>query len=273
MNVQNISIGICGLGFVGSAMQQSFEKNGFIVNKNLFLYDKFREIGTFDNLLKADILFLALPTSYNDKNQSYDLGPLNETLEKLMHNTYHGITVIKSTMCPQTTDNFYNKYKLNLIHNPEFLTARTAFDDFHNQNLIVLGQNKNCDQDKVELVRKFYEQFYPDAQINICEATESESMKLFGNCFYATKIQFFNEMYLLCQKTGADYNTVKNLMLSYGWINPNHTDVPGHDGKLSFGGGCFPKDTSAMLAFMKDNDSPHEVIEAVISERNEMRKN
>jgi UDP-glucose 6-dehydrogenase len=166
----------------------------------------------------------------------------------------------------------YNKYKLNLIHNPEFLTARTAYEDFHNQFLIILGYHKECSHDKLELVKKFYEKYYSKAEIVICKSIESESMKLYANCFYATKIQFFNEIYLTCQKTGADYNTVRDLMVKYGWINPQHTDVPGHDGKLSFGGGCFPKETSAMLEFMKKYDIPHQVMEAVVNERSEMRK-
>ena len=40
-------------------------------------------------------------------------------------------------------------------------------------------------------------------------------------------------------------------MLKNGWINHMHTEVPGQDGKLGFGGACFPKDTAALLADMK----------------------
>ena len=96
-------------------------------------------------------------------------------------------------------------------------------------------------------------------------------MKSFVNCFYSVKIQFFNELYLLCQKIGADYGTIKKLMLRNGWINHMHTQVPGTDGKLSYGGYCFPKDTNALLEYMKIMDSPREVLEATISERNKMR--
>ena len=118
---------------------------------------------------------------------------------------------------------------------------------------------------------EFYKKYYPEAEISICTSTESESMKSFVNCFYSVKIQFFNEIYLLCLKTGCNYNTVKELMLKNGWINPMHTNVPGTDGLLSYGGYCFPKDTNALLEFMKKIDSPHEVLEATISERNKMR--
>ena len=96
-------------------------------------------------------------------------------------------------------------------------------------------------------------------------------MKSFVNCFYSVKIQFFNELYLLCEKMGCDYNNVKNLMLKNKWINPMHTDVPGPDGKLSYGGYCFPKDTNALAEHMKRENVTCKVLEATIAERNEMR--
>ena len=157
-----------------------------------------------------------------------------------------------------------------MIHNPEFLTARTAFEDFHNQKHIVLGKSENCSEENLMKVYNFYKENY-DAEISLCTSTEAESMKIYVNCFYATKIQFFNEIYLLCQKIGSNYEVIKDLMLKNGWINPMHTDVPGPDGLLSYGGLCFPKDTNALLQTMKLNDVPCKVLEATIKERNLMR--
>jgi UDP-glucose 6-dehydrogenase len=50
-----------------------------------------------------------------------------------------------------------------------------------------------------------------------------------------------------------------------------HTTVPGTDGKLSYGGYCFPKDTNALMQYMKKLNVPHKVLQATIEERNEMR--
>lgn len=69
----------------------------------------------------------------------------------------------------------------------------------------------------------------------------------------------------------CDYNVVKDLMLKNKWINPMHTDVPGPDGKLSYGGYCFPKDTNALLNHMKRVNTPYKVLEATVKERNIMR--
>ena len=60
-------------------------------------------------------------------------------------------------------------------------------------------------------------------------------------------------------------------MLKNKWFTPHHTNVPGPDGKLSYGGACFPKDTSALFEFMKRLDTPHMVLESVVNERNSMR--
>ena len=61
-------------------------------------------------------------------------------------------------------------------------------------------------------------------------------------------------------------------MLKNNWINPMHTNVPGQDGNISYGGMCFPKDTNALNSFMEKNNIPNKVLDATINERNQMRK-
>lgn len=266
-------IGISGVGFVGSAMMKSFIAKGYELGKTLFIYDKYKEeYNDINCLLQTDILFLALPTVYNEDIKEYDTVPLYDNLSFLDESSYGGLVVIKSTVEPGTCDYFQKLYKsLHIVHNPEFLTARTAFEDFHNQTHIVLGKTNMCSATKFNLLKAFYEKNYPNAEISICTATEAESMKTFLNSFYAMKVQFFTEIYLLCEETGVEYDKVKDMMLKNGWINPMHTNVPGPDGKISYGGMCFPKDTKALLQYMVKNNSPHKLLESIIEERNEMR--
>jgi nucleotide sugar dehydrogenase len=267
-----MKISIIGLGFVGNAMYESFKikNNG---KYTFYGYDKYKNggIGTIEECINSDIIFLALPTLFNNEKKEYDKSIIIEVLDQLKNNNYDKFIVIKSTVEPQTTEYLQKNYsKMTFIHNPEFLSARTAFEDFHNQKHIVIGKSKtenNCD-----ILINLYKDFYPDANISLCTTVESESMKIFCNSFYSVKIQFFNELYFLCDKIDANYDTVLDLMLKNNWINPMHTSVPGHDGKFSYGGACFPKDTNALLQFMKKKDSPCKILEACISERNEIRK-
>ncbi len=269
-----IKISIIGFGFVGSAMYKSFENKGFLLDENIFLYDKYKNggIGSIENILLSSIVFLALPTIYNEELCSYDLDPIYECCNYLSTNDYDGTIVIKSTVEPGTISQLESIYpNLNFVHNPEFLTARTAYEDFNNQTHIVLGKGLRCSNKNFSNIKNFYSQYYPDAFISECLSTESETMKIFCNSFYAVKVQFFTELYLLCKNINCDYDTVKKLMLNNNWINPMHTNIPGPDGNISYGGLCFPKDTNALNEFMKKNLSPNLLLEACIQERNEMR--
>jgi nucleotide sugar dehydrogenase len=264
-------IGVIGLGFVGEAIYRSFlEKLGS--EKYLVSYDKYKDggIGTFHDILCSNIVFLCLPTQFSYENKQYDKSAIYDTCDNLVQNNYQGLVVIKSTIEPQTTKQLSEKYDLKFVHNPEFLTAKTAFRDFHNQKHIILGKSKNCTDTDLQSLVNFYKKHY-QAQISTCTSTESELTKICVNNFYASKIQLFNEYYLLCNKIGSDFGMVRNLMLKNDWIHPMHTKVPGTDGQLSYGGYCFPKDTNALLNFMKVNNTKHDVLESVIKERNEMR--
>jgi UDPglucose 6-dehydrogenase len=273
MYMDNISVSVIGLGFVGSAMVNSFRLKGYLDDINLFIYDKFRDggIGRFNGTLNADIIFLALPTMYDENRGVYDITAIEEISAMLVEHEYKGVVVIKSTILPETTDILCDKYGLNFVHNPEFLTARTANEDFHNQTHIVLGQSKSCPDKMYNKVVQFYSTLYPSAQISRCRSTESESMKLLVNCFYAVKVQVNTEFYLLCQKMGISYDTVMSMMLKNGWINPMHTKVPGPDGKISYGGLCLPKDAIAATQLMRQKGTPHAVVSAAICERDTMR--
>jgi UDPglucose 6-dehydrogenase len=262
-------ISIIGLGFVGSAMKRSFEEKGCCV----LGYDKYKDnIDSFEMCLKTDIMFLALPTIYDETKHEYDKSCIIEVCTNLTNHNYNGLVVIKSTVEPTTTFELHKLFpQLKFVHNPEFLSASTAYEDFHNQTHIVLGKGPNVSDNDLITLQNFYKQLYPTADISICNSLESESMKIFVNCFYSVKIQFFNELYLLCEKNNCDYNKVKDLMIKNNWINPMHTQVPGIDGQLSYGGLCFPKDTNALLQFMKRCGTPSKVLDATIEERNIMR--
>jgi len=265
-----MNIGQIGFGFVGGALHRSLEKNGV----KTLVYDKFQKIGSVDILLNTDVIFLCLPTPYVE-GHGLDLSAIIENLKALCEKGYDGLVVIKSTVEPGVTESLGSRFEsLHLCHNPEFLTARTADEDFHNQEHIVLGHNKRPEalMEKVEHLHDFFRQHYPEADISVCHSIESESMKLFSNNFYAMKVQIFNELYFLCQKRGIDFSVVKDLMIKNGWINPMHTMVPGPDGQPSYGGACFPKDTKALSHFMKTSGSLNRVLEACIEERDLMRE-
>lgn len=265
-------IGIIGIGVVGKAMLDGFTSKGI---NNIVAYDiNIPEyMCNFKNMIKCDIIFLALPSPYSKSLKKYDISNITKTLNHLCDINYRGIVIIKSTLEPHTTEDLAQKYKrsITILHNPEFLSAKTALHDFINQSHIILGYTPYSSKYKVWLVADFYRKYFPDADISICQSNESETVKLFCNSFYAVKVQFFTELYMLCHSTKMDFNIIRELMVKNGWINDMHTHVPGPDGNVSFGGMCFPKDTYATLAFMEKYHIPCQILNGCVKERNEMR--
>ena len=264
-----MNIGIIGIGCVGSAILKDFKEK----NIDVFIYDKYKNggCGSLIDILSCKIIFLCLPTPYLKSTKEYDKRSILEVCSLLELDNYNGILVIKSTIEPETTYNLSKMFNLNFIHNPEFLSSSSAYDDFKNQKHIVLGYPNNLDKSTIQPLVKFYNNYYPDAEISIINSTESELMKLGVNNFYAVKIQFFNEIYLLSKKLDISFDIVRDTMIKNNWINPMHTIVPGNDGKLSYGGECFPKDTNELNQFMIKNNIPNGVLNSTINERNLFR--
>lgn len=267
---ETFSVGVVGVGCVGGAVIKYYAQHPRI---DVVGYDKFKdEYSDFDAVLNQDVLFLCLPTLYDDELQQYDKTSIHEVCGKLNESRYSGIVVIKSTVEPGTTESFARLYDcLDFAHNPEFLTARTAYEDFANQSHVVLGRTKRCNEKKFKHLETTMRACWPDARYSFGSSTETETMKSFCNCFYAQKISIFNEYYLMCQHLGMDYRNVLGMMLQNGWVNEMHTNVPGPDGKMGYGGACFLKDTSALYQYLKREKLPHKMIEASIEENKKVR--
>jgi len=265
--IENLKVCVCGVGVVGTALVKAFEKRKIILTQ----YDKYKKNGKIDNLLSSDLVFLCLPTLYDDGIKEYNKKSLYEICSFLDDNEFQGLCIIKSTIEPGTCRKLERKYNLKIIHNPEFLTARTANKDFNNQKHIVLGYSDKMKMISDCVLEKFYKFYWGKSEISKSVFEESEIMKIGINSFYAVKIQFLNEIYLLSNKYNIDFDKIIQMMLKNKWISENHTKVPGTDGKLSYGGMCFPKDTNALYQTMLKSNIPCKVLEATIKERNEMR--
>ena len=56
-------------------------------------------------------------------------------------------------------------------------------------------------------------------------------------------------MYMLSNKIDANWEDAINGFILDSRIGHSHLQVPGPDGKLGFGGSCFPKDIQALITF------------------------
>ena len=242
-------IGIIGRGFVGSAVEFGFSPQTGC-NAIVKVYDKNPKLSQ-DSLEStvndSDFIFVSVPTPSN-LDGSINLDILNEVLGSINEiSSTDNIVLIRSTIVPGTTSQFKDQFpNLNLVFNPEFLTERSAKFDFINQSRFILGGDKNDTAKVASLFRWRFGDSIPIIETNFETA---ELIKYMNNCFFATKVSFLNEMKLLSDKVGADWNTSVEGFVRDGRVGHSHLAVPGPDGKLGFGGSCFPKDIRAIVDF------------------------
>ena len=242
-----MKIGIIGRGFVGSAVQFGFSPNTGC-DAEVRVYDKNpnKSQNSLEEVVnESDFIFLSVPTPAN-LDGSVNLDIVDEALSSVNEiSNRDNIILLRSTMIPGSTTNFQKKYpKLNLVFNPEFLTERSAKFDFINQSRYILGGATK----HTAIVANMYRwRFGKSISVIETNTETAELIKYMNNCFFATKVSFMNEMKLISDACGADWNSAVDGFIRDGRIGHSHINVPGHDGKLGFGGVCFPKDVMAMI--------------------------
>jgi len=256
-----MKIGIIGAGFVGSATASVWKPHF-----DVLIHDKVPEKSThrFSETARCDIVFICLPTPMS-KDGSCDTSALDEcfdSLAKLKANLLEGevipLYVIRSTIPVGYTRWVANQFNLNVCHNPEALTARTAHMDAHTPARILIGSERGICVDLFNI----YRNRFPGCQVIHTHSKVTEAAKLACNSFFAVKISFFNELRAWALQLDIDWDDLLAAILSDGRIAYSHTEVPGPDGKLAYGGTCLPKDIHNLLHLMKADDVRCGVIKA-----------
>lgn len=240
-------IGIIGNGFVGNSI--AF---GFSPTHEIRIHDKDlkRNLNTIEEVLECDYIFVAVPTPMH-KDGSISLAIVEKALQEISDNNKkrNNIIILKSTMIPGTTNNFAKQFpKLNIVFNPEFLTERTAKLDFLTQARIILGGPKQL----TKKVAKLFKERFMHTHIIETDTITAELIKYMNNVFFASKVSIMNEMKLLCNAIGADWKQSLAGFTADQRIGDSHLNVPGPDGKLGFGGSCFPKDINAFISMANE---------------------
>jgi UDPglucose 6-dehydrogenase len=237
-----VKLAIVGMGVVGSAVAAASKKC------TLITYDKYRTDRTknWDQFQDSELCIVCVPTPTIQGQQRID--ELKSALLEM--GKYQGVVCIKSTVVPGTMAKLKEMFPhLRLVHNPEFLSERTAREDYELQeDALLSGSLKDTD-----VVLKYFQenlkQLNRTAVFQDYEVTEWA--KYIHNCLLAVKLSFLNEMYDLC---GSDalYKKAVEAAKIFGNVG-SHYSVPGPDGKRGWGGMCFPKDMVALHGLAVDS--------------------
>lgn len=255
-------IGIVGVGMVGAALKRYFEARGLKRGRDLFCFDTDPKKNCKDDLRKAELVFISVPTPLR-KDGSCDTSIVESEVKKLAPSAK--VMVIKSTVEPGTTEYLARKYDCALIFSPEFLTEARAWENMINPDRQIVAPTAKAKAAASSVLRMLPPAYFTAPRHKkavkwaYLNPTEAELGKYAANTFGALKVTFANLVYDLARstedsmnkkgvKTKVDYNNIRQILahdprIGSAWLNVEYQHYRG------YGGYCFPKDTQAIMAY------------------------
>jgi UDPglucose 6-dehydrogenase len=220
---------IVGHGTVGQSLDGFLKRRGH----KTFPYDPPKNlIPLKSNIKSCAVAFISITTDTFEGNWGDYLARFIDVLYKLKTAGFKGEVFLRSSLLPSSCLRLRKEIDFNIHSMPEFLTERRAGADMENLPMVI-GSDLPIDSFTKPLLAK-----HPLILLN--SPTEAEFLKFAHNCFGAMKVSYFNMINEEMKKHNVAYENIREALTEVtGFINPEHMRIA-LDGKLGFGGRCFP---------------------------------
>lgn len=146
--------------------------------------------------VNAEWLIIAVPTNYNDSNNSFDTEAVESVLDAAVACGSKAQIVIKSTIPVGYTSDIVKRYpNLSIMFSPEFIReGKALYDNLHPSRIVVgiADESQRCGADEfAQMLLSASDE--ADVPCLIVGCTEAEAIKLFSNTYLAMRVAFFNE--------------------------------------------------------------------------------
>ncbi|MEL7468486.1 MAG: UDP-glucose/GDP-mannose dehydrogenase family protein [Pseudomonadota bacterium] len=222
-----------------------------------------------DGVQGADAVFIAVGTPARRGDGHADLSYVFAAAEELAGLlAQYTVVVTKSTVpvgtnrrIEETITAAAPQAAFDVASNPEFLREGAAIEDFMRPDRVIVG----CESERAQVVmREIYRPLnIRETPVVFTDLESAEMIKYAANAFLATKITFINEIADLCEKTGANVQSVAKGIGLDGRIGGKFL----HPGP-GYGGSCFPKDTLALVQTAEQHASPMKIVRTVVDVNN-----
>lgn len=144
----------------------------------------------------------------------------------------------------------------DVASNPEFLKEGAAIKDFMSPDRVVVGTE--TEKAKEVMTRLYRPLMLQNFRVIFMDIPSAEMTKYAANAMLATRISFMNDIANLCERVGANVDSVRKGIGTDSRIGKKFLYAG-----CGYGGSCFPKDVKALVHTGLENDYHMEVIEAV----------
>jgi UDPglucose 6-dehydrogenase len=210
----------------------------------------------------GDVVFIAVGTPQRDDGDA-DLRAAMSVAHQVADSAdRYTVVVNKSTVPVGTAARMQAeiaaraKVEIDVVSNPEFLKEGAAIDDFQRPDRIVIGSpSERAKAIMAELYAPFVR---TESPIYFMDPRSAELTKYAANAMLATRISFMNDVAMLCERVGADVDSVRKAMGADERIGQKFL-FPG----CGYGGSCFPKDVKALIATARNHGLDFTLLSAV----------
>jgi UDPglucose 6-dehydrogenase len=246
-------IGIVGHGVVGKHLERLFR----VGDRDLVIYDKLlkprQQAQRKQAINQCDLVFVSVPTPSCPTGEC-DTSVVEEVVDWIMPPI-----CIKSTIGPGTTDRLIARTGKSIVFSPEYVgeTPFHRYSDDRAPDLVVAG---GISRDRERVLRAYRAVLGPEPHYFGTDAITAELSKYMENCFFAAKVAFVAQFYLLASAFGADFTQMREIWVADSRVGRSHSTVLN---QLGFDGKCLPKDLSAIIASASLRGAPVDLLKAI----------
>ena len=230
-------IGIVGYGVVGRHLERLFSKS----ERLPVVYDKYDvSKGTpsiRNDINECDLVFIGVPTP-SLQTCACDMSEVDDAVAWIIPPI-----CIKSTISPGSVKRLVAASGKKIAFSSEYV-GETPFHRstvYDIPDLIAVGGERGiCEL----VVDAYWEVLGPEPRYFVTDSNTAELAKYMENCFFATKVVFVAQFYLLASQYGADFTQMREIWVADVRVGRSHSTVVGD---LGFWGKCLPKDLAAIV--------------------------
>ncbi len=211
---------------------------------------------------QSEVIFIAVGTPQGDDGNA-DLRMAMTVAHQIAQAAERYTVIVNKSTVPVGTASRMQaevakrtQVEIDVVSNPEFLKEGAAIDDFLRPDRIVIGAESDRAR---QLMAELYAPFVrTESPIYYMDTRSAELTKYAANAMLAARISFINEVAMLCERVGADVDSVRKAMGSDERIGQKFL-FPG----CGYGGSCFPKDVKALIATARTHGLDFALLAAV----------
>jgi len=264
---------LIGYGWVGQYMGKYFTDADYVEGDGFFrtvrdgddMQWEYEKIS--DNAIQYDLAIIGVPTPMNKETGQCDTSIVESVVKK--YKDIVDIFLVKSTVEIGTCRRLEQKYNISVCMSPEYVgeTLGHPLLEPRRDAFQIIGGNELA---REAVARMFTKVLHASAPIQLVSHEEAEIIKYAENYWIMRRVDYWNDVFDICQTFKSSFNAVREGIVLDPRINRTHSNV--YSDNRGWSGKCLPKDMNALAFKMKKMGKPLSTLEQEIKKNADIRK-